>query len=148
MRYWHSSAIVPLLVGESLSDAAADCLRADARIIAWWATPVECVSALARREREGSLTPAGMLQAIKRLEVLRSQWVEVEASNQVRDRSLRLLRIHPLRAADALQLSAALVVRDSAGADLPFVCCDDRLQLAAEKEGLDVLRLGTSSGAK
>ena len=69
MRYWDSSAIVPLVVGESLSKAAADCLRADAGIITWWVTPVECVSALARREREGNLTAAGMSQAIKRLAV-------------------------------------------------------------------------------
>ena len=141
MRYWDSSAIVPLIVGESLSKAAADCLKADAGIITWWVTPVECVSALARREREGHLATAGAMQAIKRLGVLREQWVEVEPSQQVRDLSLRLLRVHPLRAADALQLAAAMVIRDGYGASLSFVCCDDRLQLAAEKEGLDVLRL-------
>ena len=141
MKYWDSSAIVPLLVGESLSKAATDCLRADAGVITWWATPVECVSALARREREGTLAAAGMSEAIKRLTVLRERWVEVEPSQQVRDFSMRLLRVHALRAADALQLAAAMMVRDSGGAGLPFVCCDERLQLAAEKEGLEVLRL-------
>ena len=40
-----------------------------------------------------------------------------------------------------LSKAAAMVVRDGYGASLSFVCCDDRLQLAAEKEGLDVLRL-------
>lgn len=142
MRYWDSSAIVPLLVGEGLSESAADCLRADAGMITWWATPVECVSALARREREGSLAAAEMSQAIKRLAVLRERWVEVEPSQQVRDFAMRLLRVHTLRAADALQLAAAMVVRDSAGAVLPFVSCDERLESAAEKEGLEVVRLG------
>lgn len=147
MKYWDSSAIVPLLIAESLSDAAANCLRSDPALITWWATPVECVSALARREREGTLAPASAQQAIKRLTLLRDQWVEVEPSQQVRELSMRLLRVHPLRAADAMQLAAALVVRNGYGPGLTFVCCDDRLQLAAEKEGLDVERLAASQGS-
>lgn len=141
MRYWDSSAIVPLLIAENLSNAAAECLRADPGIITWWATPVECVSALARREREGNLAGASVTQAIKRLTMLRDRWAEVEPSQEVREVSMRLLRMHPLRAADALQLASALVIRGNADEALQFVGCDERLLLAAEKEGLETRRL-------
>ena len=46
---------------------------------------------------------------------------------------------HPLRAADALQLGAALVVAENRTAPLTFVTFDRRLAEAAEREGFEVL---------
>ena len=47
MRFWDSSGIVPLLVEEASSASMRAHLRADGDLVVWWATPVECVSALA-----------------------------------------------------------------------------------------------------
>ena len=66
-------------------------------------------------------------------------WREVGALELVRSRALRLLNTHPLRAADAMQLAAALVASDERPESLPFVCLDDRLRDAARKEGFKVL---------
>ena len=57
----------------------------------------------------------------------------------VRKRALSLLARHPLRAADAAQLGAALLVAEHLPPDFTFVCLDDRLGEAAEREGLQVL---------
>jgi hypothetical protein len=55
------------------------------------------------------------------------------------DVALRLLRNHPLRAADALQLAAALIASEETPQTLEFICLDDRLALAARREGFTVI---------
>lgn len=140
MRFWDSSALVPLLVSEASSDSVLSEYLRDADVFAWWATEVECISALARLEREGGLEPSAMTQALARLEALVPSWQEVQPTARVRELAARLLRVHRLRAGDALQLGAALVASEGSPASLPFVSLDERLSLAAEREGFRVLR--------
>jgi len=59
----------------------------------------------------------------------------------VRDRARRLLEIHPLRAADSLQLAAALVASEEKPSQLPFVSLDRNLARAAEKEGFELIEV-------
>jgi hypothetical protein len=54
-------------------------------------------------------------------------------------RARRLLAAHPLRAADALQLAAALVACDERSDMLAFVTLDDRLAKAARRGGFVVV---------
>lgn len=140
MRFWDSSAIVPLLVAEPEHAIAAAELERDPEIIAWWATPIECVSALSRLEREDAIGPEGIRAAIGRLDRLVSTWHEVQPTAAVRQRAIRLLRVHPLRAADAMQLAAAVAAAEEEPATLGFVTFDDRLADAAEREGFEVQR--------
>lgn len=108
-------------------------------MVVWWGSRVECVSALSRLAREGALTPVGLRDAQRALTALSARWAEVEASALVRDGAESLLRHHPLRAGDALQLAAALVVAGAGSMTLPFVCCDDRLSRIAISNGFDAL---------
>ena len=140
MRFWDSSALVPLLVAETTSEYALSELRADEEIVAWWATAVECTSAVVRLEREGLIEANAVRDALVRLASLQPSWNEVQPSVRVRDVALRLLRVHPLRAGDALQLAAAVVASEGSPGTLPFVSLDERLLLAAEREGFSVLR--------
>ena len=139
MRFWDSSALLPLALHEPASAEMERMLRADPDVVLWWATPVECASALARSAREGHLTPAAEAAARAVVERLRASAFEVRPLEEVRARAARLLALHPLRAADALQLAAALVWCRERTADAPFVCLDDRLRLAALREGFRVL---------
>ena len=70
-------------------------------------------------------------------------WQEVEAGDLVRETAIRLLRVHPLRAADSLQLAAAFVAAEGRPSTLEFVTLDDRLALAAQREGFVVIGLET-----
>ena len=56
VRYWDSSALVPLVVVEPASSLARAWLADDERIITWVWTRIEIVSAIERRTREGSLS--------------------------------------------------------------------------------------------
>lgn len=141
MRFWDSSAIVPLVVPEASSNVVRRLYRDDPVIVAWWGTELECVSAIVRRQREGDLSGAVAHSAFDRLSVLRRSWQEVEPADELRESATRFLRIHPLRAADALQLAAAFRAAEGRPPTLPFVSLDDRLTTAARSEGFSIASL-------
>ncbi len=114
-------------------------VRDDPAVVTWWGTLIECTSALARLERDGALATDEVRQAIERLRQAALGWVEVPASNDVREQAIRLLRIHKLRAADATQLAAAIIASDFRAASLDFVTLDTRQGQAAEREGFRVV---------
>lgn len=139
MRFWDSSAVLPLALREPQSDAMASLLRKDPDVVLWWGTPVESVSALARAVREARLESTAERSGRRVVEALRERAFEVQPSEEVRRRAIRLLGVHPLRAADALQLAAALVWCRERPSHAGFVCLDARLATAATREGFDVL---------
>ncbi len=139
MRFWDSSAIVPLLIAQPASESMAAAFASDPEIVAWWGSEVECTSAIERLQREGRLRPLEVASAYQRLEANVTSWQEIQPASRLRKIAERMLRIHPLRAADALQLAAAVIAADGSPETLPFVTLDDRLARAAEREGFPVV---------
>jgi len=137
--FWDSSAVVPLLVPEEHSAVVASMLGEGDSFTVWWSTEVECLSALYRRQREASFPGTLFSEALKRLEALLESFDTVPPTEPVRRRAARLLATHPLRAADALQLGAALVWCEERPSGEKFVCLDTRLREAAQREGFVVL---------
>jgi predicted nucleic acid-binding protein len=138
LRFWDSSAIVPLIIDEPGRVPLLELLEADPVMVVWWGTPVEVISAVSRREREGALDAAVAAAAIDRMRRIERACYQVTPSDAVRNRAQRLLRVHPLRAADSLQLAAALTVAGDEPASIRFVTLDRRLLDAARREGLNV----------
>jgi len=138
VRFWDSSAVLPLIVREPETPTARRALEEDSEMAAWWSTPVECWSALARLRREEVITIRGETSAHHVLDALRASWLEILPSEPVRETAKRLLRGHGLRAADALQLGAAIVWAGEKG-HRELVTLDERLAVAAELEGFRVL---------
>ncbi len=137
MKFWDSSAIAPLLVGEPESPTREAQVAADPRLLVWHGTEAELESAICRREREGLLDAAGAAHARSRLKLLAGAWLEVQATAAVKARAIRLLRVHPLRAAAAFQLAAALVAFREAPTGNGFLTADTRLARAAALEGFE-----------
>ncbi|MHB8529677.1 MAG: hypothetical protein ACYC8V_09235, partial [Caulobacteraceae bacterium] len=107
----------------------------DPDLLVWWGSAVECASALARLERDASLGGRGIIAAFDRLAKLADGWHEVEPTEIVRESAIRFLRVHALRAADALQLAAAFVAAERRPVSLELITLDERLAEAARKEG-------------
>ena len=139
MKFWDSSAIIPLCLKEKTSEAMKGLIKDDEDIVVWWTTPIECLSALLRRRREGVLPSGNEAKARTVLSALAATWSEVQPTETVRLRAERLLSIHPLRVADALQLASALIWAQETPRGLDFVCLDQNLREAALKEGFSVL---------
>ena len=135
--------MVPLLLEQEATAEVGEILAEDPEIAAWWGTTVECVLAAARLRREERLTVDEEERVLDLLDSLRTSWLEILPSEEVRDRAIRLLRVHGVKAADAFQLAAAQVWAGST--DRPeLVTYDERLALAARLEGFRVLP-GSSS---
>ncbi len=142
MIFWDASAIVPLLVAEITTPQMQALAGRDSDMLVWWGSEVECMSALARLERAAALDAKGMARASDRLKQLADGWHEIEPSDIVRETAVRFLRVHPLRAADALQLAAAFTAAEQRPASLRVITLDDRLADAARKEGFALIDPG------
>jgi predicted nucleic acid-binding protein len=138
--FWDSSALVPLCVHESTSRQAHFQLRQSLPVV-WWASGLEVHIAIARLHREGRLKDAGKQGALSRLEVLSRGWREILASDAVRDAAERLLDAYDLRAADSLQLAAALTWCQQRPSRRTFICADQHLANSAVAAGFSVVEL-------
>lgn len=138
MIFWDSSGFVPLLFAEKESEYCIQTLSRDREILIWCLTKVEIASALSRRRREGALQTEQHQRVKKRLQLLIESAYQVSALEKTKSRALRLLEVHPLRAADACQLAAALVASQEDPERLAMICFDQRLKQAAMLEGFVV----------
>lgn len=139
MRFWDSSALIPLVVREDRSVSLSSLLVGDPDLIVWWGSGVECASAVHRRRREGGFTDTEGAEVLARLNGLLDAAHVVQPTESVLNGALRALAAHPLRAADSLQLGAALLWARDSPAGKEFVCLDDRLRGAAALEGFRLL---------
>jgi len=140
VRFWDTSALVPLFIREQASDRVAAYLEDDPTMVVWTLARVEFLSAVARRRRAAPSARRALLGARRRFLDSWADWNEVIAVDQARRIAERLIEVHPLRAADALQLGAALVAAEGDPSGLGFVTLDANLGDAAELEGFEVFR--------
>ncbi len=139
MIFWDASAIIPLCIEESRTKFVKDILKKDDGMVVWWGSLIECYSAYARLRRDGFLNSNEEDQIRRLLAILSDTWTEIEPSGDVRLTAGRLLLLHPLRAADSLQLAAALIWAGKTPMNHNFMCFDIRLREAARNEGFSLL---------
>lgn len=139
VRFWDTSAIIPLWLAEHGSARARAWHRNDPDVIVWTLTRVEVFSALARRRREAPAAASRLLSIRRDFIRAWEEWSEITAIEIVRRHAERIIESHPLRAADALQIGAALLAAEDNPAGLEFVTFDQSLAHAAEREGFRVL---------
>ena len=138
--FWDASALVPLCVHEMTSRQAQSHLRKFMPVV-WWGTGVEVHSAIVRLHRRGKLKDIEAKGALARLDLLSRGWREILPTDQLRSVATGLLDRHDLRAADSLQLAAALTWCQQRPSRRDFVCADQRLSSAAAATGFSVLEL-------
>src|SRR5713101_2772784 len=102
-------------------------------------TRIEVISAIARKKRERPDRAVLWRRAIRDLHEAASTWIEISDAVAARLHAERIIMEYPLRAADALQLGAALVAADGDPSTLELVTLDRRLAEAAQREGFPVL---------
>lgn len=139
MRFWDTSALVPLFVAERESGSAARWLREDPDVVVWTLAQVELLAALARRRRDEPAAARHLRIARRHFLGAWERWSEVTAVDVVRRHAERIVETHPLRASDALHIGAALVAAEDEPGTLEFVTLDRHQAAAAEREGFHVL---------
>lgn len=109
--------------------------------VVWWGTAVEVYSAIARSMRTGLVDAVEAQLAASALEKIQSTWRRILPDDDVQRKARTLLDLYPLRAADALQLAAALTWCRDRPTGRTFLCGDKRLADAVQAAGFTVLLL-------
>lgn len=138
MAFWDSSALVPLCINEPRSILAGRLWKRLPEKFVWWGTSVEIYSALARLERENKISSAQKLRAEKRLEILEKAWIEIQPISRIKELAKTFPVQYKPKAADSLQLAAALVWCKEKPKGKDFVSGDERLTNIAESVGFAI----------
>ena len=138
--FWDTSALVPLCVRQGATPRAMELYKAS-EVVVWWTTPVEIASALARLVRMKQLNNADWAKVRQLATALADTWFVIQPSDAVRARAMHLVDRYDLRAADALQLAAALVWCEDVPQDRVFLTTDQKLQEAATLSGFDTQQM-------
>jgi hypothetical protein len=138
LRFWESSALLALAVREPASGRIEPLLQRDPDVAFWWGAPLECGEALLAAKRQGRISAADLQNARAVIDHLRARAFEVQPTEELRARALRLLSVHELAAGAALELAAALIWCRERTHDAGFVSLHGPLRLAASLEGFRV----------
>lgn len=139
LAFWDTSGLVLLCVHQPATHQARRLAQAHGRFAIWWGAPIEARSSFARLLRDRVLAASDMAICLARLASLRRAAIEVVPSEEVRDLAETMVDRFDIRAADSLQLAAALVLHHQKPRGRPFICFDRRLGLAAGSAGFAVL---------
>jgi uncharacterized protein len=137
MNYWDSSALVLLFVEQPASQGYLARYAKNARVVTAWHAVPECASAFCRLRREGHLTERQLSELLDRLQAQANRWFILASGRRLEQLTLRVLRLHSLRAMGAIHLAAACLVRGEGSSRMGFLCEDAHLAEAAAKEGFD-----------
>jgi len=134
--FWDASALVPLCVRQGITPRIVS-LYDNYQVVVWWATPVEIASALARLVRTGEINSSDRANAGQVAVALADEWVVIQPSDSLRARATQIVDRYDLRAADALQLAAALEWCENDPQGKVFLAADKKLREGAVLSGFD-----------
>jgi predicted nucleic acid-binding protein len=138
--YLDTSSLAKLYIEEEGSESVRSAVREGDMIATSLLSYVEMGSAVYRRLREKRLSKG---EANRVLDVFESDWerfgkVSIDAA--LLKRTHKLLKNHPLRAADAVQLASALYFQEVLEEPVLFYSADRSLLKAARQEKLNIDR--------
>jgi uncharacterized protein len=137
--YLDTSALVKLYVEETGSVLVRHSVGEAEAVASSSIAYVELRAALARRQRERTLSTHEHRRIVKALD---KDWLELLAI-EVHDSLIKtagaVAQRYALRAYDALHLASCLLLQNQLGHAVTFACWDANLTGAAEKAGLTVL---------
>jgi len=134
--FWDASALIPLCVRQSLTPRAT-ALYKDYEVVVWWATPVEIAGAFARLLRMRQISGSESAVAAQIARTLADSWSVIQPSDSLLARAIQLVGRYDLRAADALQLAAALEWCENLPQSRALLTADQKLRAAALAAGFE-----------
>lgn len=140
--YFDTSALVKRYVRERGSAQVGSLLRRH-DLLSSALTPVEVLSALWRRKRNGDLSEGNLSITLSRVQNDRIGWELVEVGGTVLSRAEEIIQeTVPMRALDAIHVASLMTFQAASSIQIPFVTGDTRQRDAATRLGLDVVWVG------
>jgi uncharacterized protein len=140
--YFDTSALVKRYIRERGSAQVVSLLgRHD--LLSSAITPVEILSALSRKKREGDLSEENFVVTLSRIENERARWELVEVAEPVLNRAQEIVQgAAPVRALDAIHIASWVTFEAAAGVRIPFITGDGRQRDAVAQMKLHVVWIG------
>lgn len=135
--YAESSAVLAWILGERAARSVRAVLDSADRVVTSALTAAECGRAIARGRREGRLTGAEHLAALRLLDVSERSWDVYGISDRVLARARLEFPAEPVRTLDGIHLATAVILQEAVGA-VTMLSFDDRIRTNAERLGLAV----------
>jgi predicted nucleic acid-binding protein len=137
--YFDTSVVVKRYIHESGSQQVRRLLRQH-ELLSSTLTPVEIVSALGRRRRDGDLSENAMAAILRRLNSDCMGWELVEVNSTVLECAQELLQgVTPLKSLDAIQVASLITFQTASAIRVPLVTADSRQREVAVGAGIDVI---------
>jgi predicted nucleic acid-binding protein len=140
--YFDTSALVKRYIRERGSTQVGSLLRRH-DLLSSAITPVEVLSAVWRRKRDGDLSEETFLATLSRVQSDRARWELVEVGALVLNRAEEIVQgTVPIRTLDAIHVASVITFQSAAGMRVPFITGDARQRDAAGQMKLDVVWVG------
>ncbi len=136
--YAESSAVLAWLLGEPESAEVREAMAAAEMVLSSDLTLIECDRVLIRAVALEAITEAAAADRRAVLNGAAAHWHVLHLDSEIVDRARRPFPGEPLRALDAIHLSAALVAR-SAVPGLRLLSLDRRIRSSGKALGFDLL---------
>lgn len=138
--YLDTSALIKLYVEEDdsifVEGAVQDAETTATSIV----TYVEARSAFSRRRRDGSLILADYHRVVREFDREWERYFVIPVTDSLVKSAGRLAETHALRGYDAIHLASADFFQEKIREPATFGCWDSRLETAARRQGLQLLR--------
>ncbi len=140
--YFDTSALVKRYVRERGSAQVGALLRRH-DFLSSAVTPLEVMSALCRRRRDGDVSEDNFRALLRRVQDDRIRWELVEVGSTVLSRAEEVIQGRAsIRALDAIHVASLMTFHAASSIQIPFVTGDVRQRDAATHLGLDVVWVG------
>jgi len=140
--YFDTSALIKRYVRERGSTRVVSLLRRH-DLLSSAITPVEVMSALCRRKRNGELSEVNFAATLSRVQSERIRWELVEVGAAVLSRAEEIVQgTVPMRALDAIHVASLTTFQAASGIRIPLITGDGRQRDAATRLGLEVIWIG------
>ncbi|MBA7678211.1 hypothetical protein ES703_86483 [subsurface metagenome] len=136
VAFFDSSAIIKRYIKEIGSEIVDDLIDRTETIIVGPLTSLECLSGIRRVLEEGKINNDSYIKYQKEIDYDLIDVIEVPYNEELKAIVKEVIDKYQLKTLDAIQLAACLLQKNII--DI-FICCDKRLNRAAEQEEIKVI---------
>ena len=137
--YLDTSALVKKYVKEKNTTDVISAWKSSLGIATSAVAYAELLAAVYRKTTETRIKNSVFENILKRFHEDWSSFIIVEVDNRLNETIHKVIASHGLRGFDAIHLASALTIGSAVADSFVFACYDERLQRAAQAEGLETL---------
>ncbi len=134
--YLDTSALVKRYFKEPYSEVVVTKWQEATGIVTSSVAYAEAMASFFRKKRESAIEDARMENIVSSLRADWNSFIRIQVNDELNEYIDKAIKAHPLRGFDAIHLASAMIVHEKFQSDFLFICFDQKLTRAAQKEGI------------